>query len=83
MREGDTHGMQVEIPEACNVVNVIHSRVTLPSKGLFDEMVKNMEIVTSEVYEKYLMFFYHIRIKQLKTLRKKEVDLLKAQIRIS
>src|SRR5690606_30266523 len=80
MREGDTYGMQVEIPEACKAVNVIHSRVTLPSKMLFDEMVRSMQPVTSEVYEKYLKFFYHVRLRQLKTWNKKDIDLLKEQI---
>lgn len=80
MREGDTQGMQVEIPEACKAVNVIHSRVTLPSKILFDEMVRTMQPVTSEVYEKYMKFFYHVRLRQLKTWNKREIDLLKEKI---
>lgn len=83
MREGDTHGTQVEIPEACKVVNVIHSRVTLSSKELFDEMVKHMQPVTSDVYEKYLMFFYQIRSHQLKLSRRKDISLFKEKIAIN
>lgn len=68
MREGDTSGAQVEIPEACKMVTLIHTRITLPNKKRFDEMVRGMEMVTQEVYEKYVSIFYQIRRKQPKLL---------------
>lgn len=80
VREGDTYGEQIEIPEPRRVINLIHTRITLPSKNRFDEMISDMENVTQEVYEKYISAFYRIKRKRPKQFRENGIRLLEVEV---
>ena len=63
-RESDTHGKQVIIPEASHINSYGFQFLTTSDKSGFDSLVSNMNVVTLEVYERYLIMLHQFTQKQ-------------------
>lgn len=63
-RESATTGKQVDIPEQCRIHSVGFQWLSTPDKTEFDQMVKGMEPVTFEIYERYLLILHELGKRQ-------------------
>ena len=81
VRENDTYGKQIEIPEPKRMTDLIHTRVTLPDKSRFDKIVDGMDAVPRDVYERYIAMFYLLQRKKPKLFRVNGLELLQLEIK--
>lgn len=63
-RESATTGKQVQIPEQCRINGIGFQFLTTADKASFDKMVKDMQEVSFEVYEKYLTILHEMSKRQ-------------------
>jgi hypothetical protein len=63
-RESATSGKQVTIPEACRLNTIGFKLVNTPDKLSFDDLVTDMNEVSFDVYEKYLIILHQFNQRQ-------------------
>ena len=63
-RETATSGKQVTIPEACRINTFGFQIINTPDKLSFDALVSNMNQVSHEIYERYLIILHQFNQRQ-------------------